>query len=52
MFIKNFESPKTNLPIKMYTNCKLHTFQTLNLEYVCMDEIFPDVSMDLEPFFV
>jgi hypothetical protein len=29
LFITKFESPKTDLPIKNYANCKLRTFQTL-----------------------
>jgi hypothetical protein len=29
LFITNFESQKTDLPIKSYANCKLCTFKTL-----------------------
>jgi hypothetical protein len=41
---------KIKLPIKCYANCKLRTFQTLNLEYVSMDQLCPNVSLNLEPF--
>jgi hypothetical protein len=50
VFITNFESPKTDLSIKSYANCKLCTFQTLNLEYVWMVDLCPDVSLELGTF--
>jgi hypothetical protein len=50
LFITNFESPKIDLPIKSYANCKLRTFQTLNLEYVWMVDLCPDIYLNFEPF--
>jgi len=45
IFIKKIESPKTNLPIKIYANCKLCTFQTLNLEFVLLTNLPSDEFM-------
>jgi hypothetical protein len=50
LFVTNFESPKIDLPIKRYVNCKLCTFQTLNLEYVWMANLCPDISLNFESF--
>ena len=50
LFIKNFESPKTYLPIKSYANCKLHTFQTLNLESLLLYDVPSNVFMKFWPF--
>jgi hypothetical protein len=48
LFVTNFESPKTNLPLKSYANCKLCTFQTLILETLWMVDLCPDISMKFE----
>jgi hypothetical protein len=50
IFIRNFESPKTDLPIKSYAKCKLHTFQTLNLEFVLLVDLPFDVFMKFWSF--
>jgi hypothetical protein len=50
LFIKNFESPKTYIPIKSYANCKLHTFQTLNLESVLLANLLSNVFLNFFPF--
>jgi len=49
IFITNFESPETYLPVKIYANYRLCTFQTLNLESVLLANLPYDVILKFQP---
>jgi hypothetical protein len=49
IFITNFESLETDLPKEHYANCKLCTFQNLNLESILLADLPSSVSLKFRP---